>query len=160
MKNGGSPLQPAHSPWMGAKRRRHGSDRTGRCEPLVLHLPWLVVCAWAQSQPRMSPIGSTPRMSFAEELEMTAALCHSCESVWLNAELPSAVNGDLSECWLGVNTTCWDCRRDYPSSTCSHAYFHSHPAPVSGRFSFCSGHSATNVDEMSSFAWMRVMYAA
>lgn len=105
----------------------------------------------------MSPIGSTPRMSFAEELEMTAALCHSCESVWLNAELPSAVNGDLSECWLGVNTTCWDCRRDYPSSTCSHAYFHSHPAPVSGRFSFCSGHSATNVDEMSSFAWMRVI---
>ena len=63
-------------------------------------------------------------------------------------------------CHALINLTCWDCRRDQPANAiCTHGYFLSEPQPISGRFSFCSGHEVVNAQDMSRVAWMRLMCA-
>ena len=85
----------------------------------------------------------------------SSQLCSACEHVWLQpgSSGPPSVGG---ACFELITQTCSDCLLD--NGICTHNYFSTHPQPVSGHFSFCSGHTATVVQDMSTIAWMRLMY--
>ena len=95
----------------------------------------------------------------SSQSNLTAQLCSACEAVWLDAtrqENPAVGGVPANACFFLINSTCSDCRRD-ATRTCSQAYYLADPQPVSGLYSFCAGHAATAIHEMSYVAWMRVI---
>lgn len=114
----------------------------------MLVLPLLTTApaqAWAPA-----PMSPAPDVT-----ALHAQLCSTCRTVWLEPRTrqAEAVVGPVEDCFQAVNTSCHDCMRP----TCSHAYWHVDPQPVSKQFSFCSGHAASLAAEMSTIAWMRVI---
>lgn len=83
--------------------------------------------------------------------------CVLLVQVWLDANTQRAGHaeavGPVEDCFRAVNSSCSDCMLP----TCSHAYWHVSPKPISRQFSFCSGHAAMTAEEMSPVAWMRVI---
>ena len=98
--------------------------------------------------------------------EITVAVCSACEQVWLDHTWrggqpePRAFDA-LDTCFSYINATCWDCTHTEEGGSieavCQHDSWYAHPAPISGRFSFCSGHAATTLEAMSYNAWMRLI---
>ena len=120
-----------------------------------------VVLALAQT-PAAPP--ATPAIDLPADADiptLQTALCSACDHVWLDARWSSGspqVRLPVASCFDVVNQTCSDCYRDV-DGRCSAAYFQLYPQPISGAFQFCSGHSATSAESMSTVAWMRLMCA-
>lgn len=122
--------------------------------------------AWAPSLP--TPLPDVSRL--------TSNLCTECRNIWLDSTSQRDGNvratGNLAGCFQLMNESCYDCIRgrttgsNFDSRTagpfgaaaaCTHASWYSTPQPISGQFSFCSGHAAGSADAMSMTAWIRLM---
>ena len=98
---------------------------------------------------------------------LTSALCDACEHVWFDAKWqhqvgrePEASSPSLNACFTQINASCWDCTHGSSATAeeiCTHGFWHLQPQPISGHFSFCSGHGAVSVEDMSYTAWMRLI---